>query len=150
MTLPGGAANKLGNRYEKWWTLSEFVRMLRSDTEAIRIEAPGVDKAEFVVTAAAHRERHQARRSHQNGKWSLAALRGDGLLEAIGRYLAGNNDRFVFASGSNARALADLCESARPRGVAGGIRAPLPGGQRAKGQFSDTAPLLGVRRSGRD
>ena len=113
MTLPGGAADKLGNRYEKWWTLSEFVRMLRGDTEAIRIEAPGVDKAEFVVAAGAHRELHQVKRSHPNGKWSLAALRTDGLLEALGSHLADNADRFVFASGSDARALADLCESAR-------------------------------------
>ena len=28
MMLPGGAANKLGNRYEKWWTVLEFMRML--------------------------------------------------------------------------------------------------------------------------
>ena len=44
MTLQGGPANKLGNRYEKWWTLSEFVRMLHGSTEAIRIEDPGVEK----------------------------------------------------------------------------------------------------------
>ena len=113
MTLPGGAADKLGNRYEKWWTLSEFVRMLRGDTEAIRIEVPGVDKAEFVVTAGSHRELHQVKRSHPNGKWSLAALRTDGLLEAIRSHLTNNDDRFVFASGSDARALADLCQSAR-------------------------------------
>ena len=50
MTLPGGAADKLGNRYEKWWTLSEIVRMLQGETEALRIEAPGVGKAEFVVS----------------------------------------------------------------------------------------------------
>ena len=53
------------------------------------------------------------KRSHPNGKWSLAALRTDGLLEALGSHLADNADRFVFASGSDARALADLCESAR-------------------------------------
>ena len=34
MTLPGGAAAKLGHRYEKWWTLSELVRMLRGETES--------------------------------------------------------------------------------------------------------------------
>ena len=50
MTLPGGPAEKLGNRYEKWWTLSELVRMLGGETEALRIEELGVDKAEFVVT----------------------------------------------------------------------------------------------------
>ena len=113
MTLPGGPADKLGNRYEKWWTLSEFVRLLRGDAEAIRIEDPGVEKAEFVVTTGVRRELHQVKRHHQDGKWSFAALRADGLLRAIGRQLAGNDDRFVFASGSDARQLSELCEAAR-------------------------------------
>ena len=82
MTLPGGPAEKLGNRYETWWTVSELVRMLHGDADAIRIEAPGVDKAEFVVTTGAYREFHQVKRSHPNGKWSLAALCRDGLLSA--------------------------------------------------------------------
>ena len=114
MTLPGGPADKLGNRYEKWWTLSELVRMLRGETEAIRIEAPDIDKAEFVVTTGPHRELHQVKRSHPSGKWSLAELGfgSDGLLRAIGAQLEGNNDRFVFASGSDARELAELCEAA--------------------------------------
>ena len=113
MTLPGGPADKLGNRYEKWWTLSELVRMVAGEPEAIRIEDLGVDKTEFVVTTGTRRELHQAKRSHPNGKWSLAALRSGGLLEAIGEQLAGNDNRFVFASGSDARELAELCEAAR-------------------------------------
>lgn len=115
MTLPGGPANKLGNRYEKWWTLSEFVRMLRGDTEAIRIEHPGVDKAEFVVTTSSGRELHQVKRSHPSGKWSLAMLRATNvrLLQTVGEQLAGNDDRFVFVSGSDARELSELCEAAR-------------------------------------
>ena len=113
MTLPGEPANKLGNRYEKLWTLSEFVRMLRGSTEAIRVEDPDVEKAEFVVMAGSRRELHQVKRSHPNGKWSLAALGADGLLQKVGEELAGNNDRFVFASGSEARELSDLCEASR-------------------------------------
>ena len=113
MTLPGGAADKLGNRYETWWTLSELVRMLQGETDALRIEVPGVDKVEFVVSAGQRRELHQAKRSHPNGKWSLAALRADGLLEEIGRQLRDNDDRFVFASASHALELANLCEAAR-------------------------------------
>ena len=113
MTLPGGPADKLGNRYEKWWTLSEFVRMLRGDTDAIRIEDSGVEKAEFVVEVGSQRELHQAKRSHPNGKWSLAELQKDRLLEAIGAQLADNDDRFVFASGSDAPELSELCDGAR-------------------------------------
>ena len=113
MTLPGGPADKLGNRYEKWWTLSEFVRMLRGDTDAIRIEDPGVDKTEFVVEIGSLRELHQAKRSHPNGKWSLAELQRDGLLKAIGAQLTDNDDLFVFASGSDAPELSELCAVAR-------------------------------------
>jgi len=113
MTLPGGPADKIGNRYEKWWTLSEFVRMLRGDTDAIRIEDPGVEKAEFVVEVGSQRELHQAKRSHPNGKWSLAELQRDRLLEAIGAQLTDNDDRFVFASGSDAPELSELCAGAR-------------------------------------
>ena len=112
MMLPGGAANKLGNRYEKWWTVSQFVRMLHDATDAIRIEDPEVEKAELVVSVGAQRELHQVKRSHPNGKWSLASLCADGLLQAVGEQLTGNADRFVFASTSDARELADLCEAA--------------------------------------
>ena len=112
MTLPGGPADKLGNRYEKWWTLSELVRMLGGETEAIRIEEPAADKAEFIVTTGTHRELHQVKRNHPNGKWSLAALRADGLLEAIGEQLSDNDDRFIFVSGSDAHDLAELCDAA--------------------------------------
>lgn len=113
MTLPGGPAAKLGDRYEVWWTLWEVLRMLSGETEAIRIEDPSTEKAEFVVTTGHRRELHQAKRDHPSGKWSLSALQSDGVLQAIGVQLAGNNDRFVFVSGSDARELADLCAAAR-------------------------------------
>ena len=58
-------------------------------------------------------ELHQVKRSQSKGKWTLPALASDGLLQAIGRALAGNDDRFVFVSGSEARELAELCEAAR-------------------------------------
>ena len=112
MTLPGGPASKFGNRYEKWWTLSEFVRMLQGKSKALRIEEPGIEKAEFVVANATWREFHQAKRSHPNGKWSLAAL-GCSLVKKIGNQLLGNSDRFIFASGSASPELAELCEAAR-------------------------------------
>lgn len=115
MTLPGGPANKLGNRYEEWWTVSQFVRLLRGETESIRIEEPGVEKVEFVVTLAAHQEMHQVKRGHPSGKWSLATLGAAdvGLLQTVGQQLAGNGDRFVFASSSDAPELRDLCDAAK-------------------------------------
>lgn len=114
MTLPGGPADKLGNRYEKLWTISEVVEMLMGSSDSIRIEDPTVQKAEFVVTTGGLREFHQAKRGNPSGKWSLAALaaKDTGLIQAIGSILSGNQDRFVFASGSDARELGELSEAA--------------------------------------
>ena len=112
MTLPGGPANKLGNRYETLWTVSKFLRMLGGSTESIRIEDPKIEKAEFVVRVGSRRELHQAKRSHRDGKWSLASLRKNGLLQFVGEQLTGNEDRFVFASGSDAHGLSELCKAA--------------------------------------
>ena len=117
MTLPGGPADKLGNRYEKLWTISEIVSMLMGFSDSIRIEDPAVQKAEFVVTKGGLREFHQTKRVNQSGKWSLAALaaKDTALLQAIGSILSGNQNRFVFASGSDARELGELSEAARLR-----------------------------------
>ena len=70
MPLSGGPANKFGNRYEYWWTVSQFIRILDGEAESIRIEEPTADKAEFVLIAGGHQEFHQAKRSHRDGKGS--------------------------------------------------------------------------------
>ena len=31
MTLPGGAANKLGNRYEAYWTVRQLLQVLAGE-----------------------------------------------------------------------------------------------------------------------
>jgi hypothetical protein len=115
MPLPGGPADKFGNRYELWWTVSQLVRMLHGQTESIRIEDPGVTKAEFVISSGGQREFHQAKRSHPDGKWSLASLAASDVkvLQAMLTELAGNDTKFVFVSSSDAGDLRELAERAR-------------------------------------
>ena len=113
MTLPGGPAEKHGHHYEDLWTIWQFVRMLHGRAEAIRIEDPGFPKTEFWLEARGRRELHQVKRQHPNGKWSLHALKRESLIRAMHDHLRGNNDRFVFASGSDAPELRSLCEAAR-------------------------------------
>ena len=113
MPLPGGPADKLGNRYELWWTVSQLVRIMDGEAASIRIEDPNVDKAEFVLTVKDHKELHQAKRSHPEGKWSLSSLGRDGLLQAMFDQLSRNpSARFVFVSGSDAPELKELTKRA--------------------------------------
>ena len=114
MPLPGGPADKFGNRYEHWWTVLQLIRIMDGEAESIRIEDPTVDKAEFVLTAGGHQELHQAKRSHRGGKWSLASLGQESLLQAMFDQLSDNpGARFVFVSGSDAPELKELTERAR-------------------------------------
>ena len=107
MPLPGGPANKLGNRYESWWTIRQLVRIIDKEADSIRIEDPNFDKAEFVVAVGDNRELHQAKRSRPEGKWNLSNLRS--ILEAMFEKLSANeNTRFVFVSGSDAPELREL------------------------------------------
>ena len=114
MPLSGGPADKIGNRYEQWWTISQFVRIINGEVESIRIEDPTIDKAEFVITAGGCREFHQVKRSHTQGKWSLSELGSPKhqLLQAMFNQLSGNNARFVFVSSSDAPEMRELTERA--------------------------------------
>ena len=113
MPLPGGPADKFGNRYESWWTVFQLVRIIRGDAEIIRIEELTVEKAEFVITAGDRRELHQTKLRHPNGKWSLHYLAQDCLLLSMFDQLSKNpNIRFIFVSGSDAPELRELAERA--------------------------------------
>lgn len=74
MPLPGGAADKFGNRYEQMWTIEQLIRLLQGNVDSVRIEDPNIDKAEFVIHSSGVKELHQAKRSHPDGKWSIASL----------------------------------------------------------------------------
>jgi len=89
--------------------------MLHGQSESMRIEDPGVVKAEFVVSSGGRRTLHQAKRSNPNGKWTLANLGSadSQLLQAIFDQLVGNDARFVFVSGSHAEELDTLTKRAR-------------------------------------
>lgn len=138
MPLPGGPADKLGNRYENWWTVWQLVRMLHGACESIRIEDPGVDKAEFFLAVGGVSEWHQAKRSHPAGQWTLATLAGADieLLQAIGGFLDGNADRFVFVSASDARELGELADRARQAATPEEFETVFLAAQKYKDQFA--------------
>ena len=112
MPLPGGPSNKFGGRYEKWWTVSQLIRIIEGQADSLRIEDPAYPKAEFVLAAGYCREFHQTKRSNR-GNWSLHSLKGEDLLQAMFEYLTQDcNALFVFVSDSKAPELRDLAERA--------------------------------------
>jgi hypothetical protein len=77
--------------------------MLMGASDAIRIEDPSVEKAEFIVFKGSQQEFHQAKGSNPSGKWSVAALANKvtTLIQAVGGLLSGN--RRVRATVSRSR-----------------------------------------------
>ena len=114
LPLRGGSAEKLGNLYERLWTARAFLAMVGGSADSIRIERLDAEKAEFVVTTGQQRTFHQAKMGSPTGKWSLAELAAPrhSLIQAIGEALSHDDTRFVFASGSHARELDELCAAA--------------------------------------
>ena len=141
--LPGGPASKIGHRYETWWTVYQLLRILQGETRELRIEPPGIDPAEFVVTTARHREYHQVKRSHPNSKWSFASLRS--FLRSVFEMLSGNEHRFVFVSGSEARELSELCYAAHRANTVREFESIFLASDKRRKTFKDLC-RYGVRR----
>lgn len=112
---PGGHSDKLGNRYESWWTVYYLTRMIAGEVLSMRLEDPHYDKAEFTATTTQNTELHQTKRSNTNGKWSLVVLGNseNRILQSIYKQLAGNSHSFHFVSGSDSPELNELSERSR-------------------------------------
>ena len=82
MPLPGGAAEKFGNRYEGRWTVACLLDVMDEKADSIRLEPPGPEGQgiEFWITKQGIREYHQVKRQHTIGHWTLHTLAGEGVL----------------------------------------------------------------------
>jgi hypothetical protein len=115
MALAGGPADKLGNRYELWWTVLAMMDILQGEWDAIRLEQPGIEKAEFVLRRGSVESFHQAKRQTSEGKWTLSELasKDNPYLQVVASQLQAPSARIVFVSGSDAPELAELSSRAR-------------------------------------
>jgi hypothetical protein len=114
MALPGGPADKLGNRYEREWAVSCLLDVLSGQAESIRFEVPGAEGQgfEFRVRMAGHNDWHQVKRASTLGQWSNAHLSSEGVLQAFARKLS-IGDRCTFVSSVAAFQLRELSDRAR-------------------------------------
>lgn len=97
--LPGGPADKLGNRYEDWWTLMRVADVLRGRATRIRLEPPGEAGAgaEFWIDEPGRRWYEQVKNAQHT--WTLKQLIGKGVLPAlVGHLRAGHHVRLVLST----------------------------------------------------
>ena len=115
MPLPGGAAEKFGNRYEGRWTVACLLDVMDQKADAIRLEPPGAEEQgfEFWITKQGIREYHQVKRQHSNGHWTLHTLAGQGVLTNFITRLQDPSIHCIFVSGNSAGQLDELSDRAR-------------------------------------
>ena len=115
MPLPGGAAEKFGNRYEGRWTVACLLDVMDEKSDSIRLEPPGPEDQgfEFWVTKEGVREFHQVKRQHFSGHWTLYTLAEERVLTDFITRLQDSSARCVFVSGNSAGQLDELSDRAR-------------------------------------
>ncbi|MEU6845482.1 hypothetical protein ABZ930_26740 [Streptomyces sp. NPDC046716] len=112
MGLPGGAADKAGNRYEDWWTALRAAELVRGQASWIRLEPPGPAGAgiEFELKEPDGTWCEQVKDVPSKGAWTLTAV--GKILKAVAGHLAEDKKiRLVLSTG--APELDDLAERAR-------------------------------------
>jgi hypothetical protein len=116
MPLPGGAADKIGNRFEMWWTALCLIDILDERAESIFVEPTfeSGDGIDFILVRKGISERHQVKRQTTKGLgWSTASLRAVGVLHNIPSKITGDHNEFHFVSTMGAPVLSELSENSR-------------------------------------
>lgn len=112
-TLPGGPADKAGNNHETLWGVVGMASVIGGQADAIRIEEPGTDGAEFYLEKAEVHEHWQAKRQILGQKtWSIQLLHKEGIISFFKQRIDAG-ESCVFVSISDAPELRGLTENAR-------------------------------------
>lgn len=111
----GGEADKIGNAYERDWTVRNMLLVVSGEWDSIAIEKGdgSSEGAEFILKRHGSTEVHQVKRQRaMQTKWSVAALASEGVWAAARQHvLAGR--QFVFVSMTPSPPIHELAERAR-------------------------------------
>lgn len=116
MPLSGGEADKLGNRYEKRWTVRKIIDILNENAIEMKIEPLGKEeeKTEFWVKYKnGKKEFHQVKRQNaSNNNWTILRLK-DVLKAAHDHLREDENNHFVFVSQTQCGVMREMSERAQ-------------------------------------
>src|SRR5205823_4050693 len=113
--LPGGPADKIGNRYELLWTVGRMAEVLDERATSIRLEPPGPEGegVEFWLQRAEGVQYEQVKIQHGGtGRWSLGDLIQRRILQNFAQKLTDPSCRCVFVSSDSAPGLEELSRRA--------------------------------------
>jgi hypothetical protein len=116
--IPGGRADKFGNRFERLWVVSLALEVIESRLSTIKWEPLGFE-GEGVECVATQTDGlkiyHQCKLQNGNdGKWSVAELGANGVLHYAKEKLeADPRCEFAFISDDGVPALRDMANHAR-------------------------------------
>jgi hypothetical protein len=114
MPLPGGAADKLGNGYERRFTVLAMLDILMGEATTLRVEVPGDAGAgaEFRLRGRSETRWTQSKRQRSSGAWTLSAILKENFLQDWLPKLR-NGDICIMSSTTSADNLRQLCACAR-------------------------------------
>lgn len=115
MPLPGGQADKFGNRYEGRWTVLSLVDVMDERYDSIRLEPPGSEGEgiEFWLRKNSLFEYHQVKRQNSaEGRWTIKALGQRHVLSHFFNKLNNPSATCVFTSTQDAYQLHELADRA--------------------------------------
>lgn len=101
--LPGGDADKLGNRFEDWWTLYRLADLLSGSASRMRMEPPGPagEGIEFWIDEPDGRWFEQAKDYASGGAWTVYRLIERKVLGSVQHHLAREQQvRLVLSTGA--------------------------------------------------
>src|ERR1700761_3376305 len=114
--IPGGIADKLGNRYEAKWLVLKLIDVVRGKASALRFEgtAEAFKGFEFLLVNGEEKQWHQVKISNTSGNWTENRLGKLGILESFRKRLSveDDHDQCHFVSQDPAVNLRDLTERA--------------------------------------
>lgn len=115
--IPGGIADKLGNRYEAKWLVLNLIDVVRGHASMLCFEGTSEAFAgfEFLLVKGAEKQWHQVKISNTTGNWTTNRLQKLGVLDAFRKRLSLEDaaDQCHFVSEDPAVTLRDLSDRAR-------------------------------------
>jgi len=114
----GGLADKLGNRYEERWVVSQLLSLMEEKIKSVTIEAIGDDEQGvdlWIVQKNGVRQAQQCKaRNASKEYWSITDLISRGVLSKI-RFQLDRDPyyEFAFVASVGSEVFKDICEYAR-------------------------------------